>query len=126
MVTPSQAPPAQPSERRVTRPSNANRRPGLPDKPAPRRTSEQKQADDEHIRQLKVAQKMAEQGTYERISTMQAQMVVEESEARKNRPAVRPKPRMVKKQLENKDSKILPPRYPRQSSHLYRHESNLN
>lgn len=106
-----QAQPVEPSERRITRPSNASARPGLPDKPQPRRTSEQKRADEEQVSRMKEAKKIAEQGTYQRISTVQAQMVIDQSEARKDRAAVRPKPRMVKPA--GKESRILPPRFPR-------------
>lgn len=81
----SQAPPAQPSERRIsTWPSNVNARPGLPDKPNPRRTSEQKRADDEQVRLVKEAKKTAKQDTYQETSTLQAQMVVDQSAAVKD------------------------------------------
>ncbi|KAH0838764.1 hypothetical protein J3R83DRAFT_7139 [Lanmaoa asiatica] len=111
----SQALPAlpQPSEPRRTRPSNATARPGLPDKPVPRRTSEQKRADEEQVRQTKEAKKIGKQDTYRRISTMQAQMVVDQSEARMDRAAIRPKPRIVRKPVtasEENSPMILPPR----------------
>lgn len=106
--------PAQASERRVTRETNATARPGLPDKPAPRRTSEQKRTDEQQVRQMKEAQAMAKRDAYQRISTMQAQMVVEQSEARKDRAALRLQPHVVRKPeagREDNEAVILPPRY---------------
>ncbi|KAH0831291.1 hypothetical protein J3R83DRAFT_13928 [Lanmaoa asiatica] len=63
----SQALPALPqsSEPHRTWPSNATARPGLPDKPVPRRTSEQKRADEEQVRQTKEAKKIGKQDTYQ-------------------------------------------------------------
>lgn len=121
MTERSQAQPAQPSARCVTRKANATAHPGLPDKPALRRTSEQKRVDEEQIRQAKEAQKIAKQDTYQRISTLQAQMVIDQSEARKDRAGLRPKPRVVRKQVgqEEKEVVVLPPCYPCQSHHLY-------
>ncbi|KAG9312035.1 hypothetical protein JVU11DRAFT_7313 [Chiua virens] len=106
--------PAQPSEHRVTWPLNANTQPGLLDKPQPRHTSEQKRIDDEHVRQKKEMLKKAEQDAYQWISTIQAQMVTEQSEAQKDQAAIQPlpKPRVVRKRSENK-AMILPPRLSR-------------
>ncbi|KAG6371948.1 hypothetical protein JVT61DRAFT_8962 [Boletus reticuloceps] len=107
------------TERRVTRPSNATARPGLPDKPAPKRTSEQKRTDEEQVRQRKEEKKTAKEDAYQRISTMQAQMVVDQSEALKDRVPMRPKPRIVRKNrpaIEENEPVILPPRNPRPES----------
>lgn len=76
--------PAQPSECRVTQKSNATVHPGLPDKPAARRTSAQKCADDEKVKHLKEARQVAQQKTYQHIAAMQAQMIANQSEAQKD------------------------------------------
>ena len=55
-------------------------RPGLPDKPAPRQTSEQKHADNEEVRQAKQAKKSAVENAHQQISTMQANIVLEQEE----------------------------------------------
>lgn len=93
---------SQPSElsRRRTRPTNATARPGLPDKPVPRHTSEQKRADEEQVRQTKQVKKSALEEAYQRISAVQADMVLEQEEVTKDRAAVRPKPRIVRKKVQ--------------------------
>lgn len=120
------AQPTQPSERRVTRKSNATAHPGLPDKPATKRTSEQKRCDEETVKRLKEARKQVQDDAYQRISTMQAQMVRDQSEAQKDRVGMRPKPRIVQKKEAGKEEAnmkqvILPPRYPCQSSFSHSH-----
>ncbi|KAH0827334.1 hypothetical protein J3R83DRAFT_3962 [Lanmaoa asiatica] len=74
-----------------TRASNATARPGLPDMPASRRTSEQKHADNELARNEQDAKKAALKGAYQRIGGMQATMATEQAEAKKARPAMLPK-----------------------------------
>ena len=91
-----------------------------------RRTSEQKHADEEQVRHMKEAKKIAKEDAYQQISSMQAQIVVEQSEAQKDCTAMCPKPRLVKRpdagRKEN-ETVILPPRYPGQSG---RHQCECN
>lgn len=87
-------PPSEPSPRR-TRPSNATARPGLPDKPASRRTSEQKRTDEEQVRHTKQLKYSAQKDAYQQISVVQANMTLQQEEITKDRAAVRPKPRQV-------------------------------
>ena len=58
-------PPSQAPEYHITRKSNATTRLGLPDKPAPRHMSEQKHADEEQVKQMKEAKKLARKDAYQ-------------------------------------------------------------
>ena len=95
-VPASETQPAELSPHR-TQPFNATSRPGLPDKPAPQRAPVQKCADEEQAKQAKEAKKTALKAAYQRIASLQAGMANEQSKAKKNRVAVRPKLRVVKK-----------------------------
>jgi hypothetical protein len=111
--------PAEPSPQR-TQLSNATARLGLPNKPAPRRTSEQKRADEEQAKEAKEAKKLALKGAYQRISSMQARMANEQTDADRNRAPMHPKSCAIKKsQSEFPGPAILGPRYPREYCELY-------
>ena len=112
--------PVQASEHRITWKSNTTAQPGLLDKPVPRCTSEQKCADEEQVRHMKEAKKIAKEDVYQRISSMQAQMVVKQSEAQKDCTAMHLKPCLVKRpdaRRKENETVILLPCYPGQSGH---------
>ena len=113
----SETQPAEPLPCR-TRPSNATSQPGLPDKPAPQRTSVQKQADEEQATQAKEAKKTALKEAYQRIASLQAGMANKQSEAMKNRAPMRPKPRVIQKDSQSVLPMILGPRHPRKCSDI--------
>jgi len=109
----SQAQPAAPPSLRRTRRSNATAHPGLPDKPAPRHTSEQKQADEEQVRQANNAKKLALQNTYNRISTVQANMAIKQAEAKNlEHMAMHPRPSALQKEPHDELPVIQGPCYP--------------
>lgn len=90
-----------------TQPTNATAQPGQPDKPASRRTSELKHADEAQVRHSKQAKKTALKDTYQQISAVQANMAIEQEDITKDQVAMRPKPRIVQKKAEGEVPVVL-------------------
>lgn len=85
--------------RPATRPKNATQRPGLIllEGTQKRRTSEQKQADDEHAEQERLAQEAARERGIKRIANLMDQSAQREEHVRTHPPQPRPRPRIFHK-----------------------------
>ncbi|KAI6016537.1 hypothetical protein EDC04DRAFT_2945795 [Pisolithus marmoratus] len=70
--------PAPPSPHR-TRPANATAKPGLPDKPAPRRTPAQKEADKQHAQHVKEVKKASMEKAYQRLGNLEEEMAASQA-----------------------------------------------
>lgn len=90
----------KPASPRRTRPSNATKRLGLPDLPAKKRTSAEKQADDKSLADQHAAKAVKSQAAIERMGRLEKQMETDQAATiapvKPVRP--RPRPRIVKSQ----------------------------
>ena len=90
-----------------TWPTNVTAWPGLPDNPAPRHASKQKHADEEQVSHAQEAKKSAFKDAYHWISTVQANMVLEQEDITKVQAAVHSKPHMVQKKVKGEALAVL-------------------
>ncbi|KAI6006145.1 hypothetical protein EDC04DRAFT_2611534 [Pisolithus marmoratus] len=86
--------PAPPSPHR-TWPSNATAKPGLPDKLTPWRTPAQKQADEQHVQQVKEAKKASNEKAYQHLGNLEEEMVASQAAAKSGQVPMWPKPHPV-------------------------------
>ncbi|KAG9309286.1 hypothetical protein JVU11DRAFT_10772 [Chiua virens] len=108
----SEAMPPPPSPQR-THASNTTTHPGLPDKPEPRCTSEQKRADEKEVRRTEDVKEKVLQDSYYQISALQEKMVEKQVVAlTSNHAPVHPKPHPRVLQKGQGTKNLMPPRDP--------------
>ncbi|KAG6379636.1 hypothetical protein JVT61DRAFT_10154 [Boletus reticuloceps] len=78
---------------RRTRPSNANKRVGLPDLPAKKRTSAEKQADEQRLTDQRTAKAAKTKAAIEKMGRIEQKMETDQAAAVAPVKPVRPRPR---------------------------------